>query len=451
MTSFQRLSNSLSIMPGFRYDQVVFWRRGQPVSHNQFVNQCLALSQQLPPAPCFVNLCEDRYLFVLSLCASLLRGATSLFPPNRLANTINDIAVDYPGTLCLSDAPVEGLNVPLRQVSEPAADLSEPVEVPAVVRDEHAVIVFTSGSTGKPQPHRKRWSDLMLGARLAAKRFGIDASATLVTTVPAQHMYGLELSVALPLAIGAAADNGRPFFPEDVRSALERCPPPRILVTTPFHLSSCVESNIDWPQIEFVISATAPLSPELAERAERKMRTRVFEIYGCTEAGSLASRRTCDGPSWRWYDGVAVRAGGGPVSIDAEFLPTPVTLADVLEFDEGGGFRLFGRNSDMIKIAGKRASLADLNIKLNGIDGVADGVFVVPEEKEGVVQRLAAVVVAPTLGRETLLVRLRKLIDSAFLPRRILFVERLPRNHAGKLPRRVLMEMLGSDAGTPRA
>lgn len=451
MTSFHRTSDRLSIMPGFRPDRVVFWRRGQPLSHNRFINQCLALSQQLPPAPCFVNLCEDRYLFVLSLCSSLLRGAISLFPPNRLANTINDIAADYPGTLCLCDAAVEGLDVPLWQVSEPTADLSQPVEVPAVARDEDAVIVFTSGSTGKPQPHRKRWSDLMLGARLAAKRFGIDASATLVTTVPAQHMYGLELSVALPLAIGAAADSGGPFFPEDVRSALERCPPPRILVTTPFHLSSCVASDIDWPQIAFIISATAPLRPELAERAERKMRTRVFEIYGCTEAGSLASRRTCDGPSWRWYDGVAVHPGSGPVSIDAEFLPTPVTLADVLEFDDGGGFRLLGRSVDMIKIAGKRASLADLNIKLNGINGVADGVFVVPEEKVGVVPRLAAVVVAPTLDREALLVRLRKLIDSAFVPRKILFVERLPRNPAGKLPRRVLLEMLGSDTGIPRS
>lgn len=451
MTSLHRLTNSLSMMPGFQRGRVFFWRRGQAVSHDQFVNQCLALSKQLPSAPCFVNLCEDKYLFVLSLCASLLRGAISLFPPNRLANTIDDIAADYPGALCLSDASVEGLDVPLWRVSEPTTHLSDLVEAPAVGRDEDAVIVFTSGSTGKPQPHRKRWSDLMLGAWLASKRFGIDASASVITTVPAQHMYGLELSVAVPLAIGAAADNGTPFFPEDIRLTLERSPPPRILVTTPVQLSSCAESDIDWPQIAFVISATAPLSPELAERAERNLRTRVFEIYGCTEAGSMASRRTCDGPSWRWYDSVVARTGEGSVTIDADFLPTPVTLADVLEIDDGGGFRLLGRSSDMIKIAGKRASMADLNIKLNGIDGVADGVFVVPEEREGVVQRLAAVVVAPTLKREALLARLRKLIDPAFVPRKIQFVERLPRNHAGKLPRRLLLEMLGADAGNPPA
>jgi acyl-coenzyme A synthetase/AMP-(fatty) acid ligase len=291
----------------------------------------------------------------------------------------------------------------------------------------------------------------MLGARIAARRFGIDAPANLIVTVPPQHMYGLELSVAMPVAVGAAADSGRPFFPEDVRAALGNCPPPRILVTTPFHLSTCVESDIDWPQIAFVISATAPLTSDLAERAERRMRTRVFEIYGCTEAGSMASRRTCDGPSWRWYDSVAVRPGAGPVTIDAAFLSDPVTLADVLEFDSNGGFRLIGRSSDMIKIVGKRASLADLNIKLNSIEGVVDGVLVAPDEKAGAVQRLAAVIVAPTLDKKTLLARLRKLVDPAFVPRKILYVERLPRNQAGKLPRRVLLQMLQSDTGKTRA
>lgn len=451
MTSFDRMTARPSIMPGFQRDRVVFRRSKQPVSHEQFLRQCAALTRQLPPAPYFVNLCEDRYLFVLAFCASLLRGATSLFPPNRLANTIDDIVADFPGAICLSDLPVEGITRPQWSVSEPTPDVPISAQTFLAGRDDDAFVVFTSGSTGRPQPHPKRWSDLMLNARLAARRFGIDASASLIATVPPQHLYGLELSVAVPLAIGAAASAGRPFFPQDICTELASCPPPRILVTTPFHLSACLESDVKWPQIAFVISATAPLSPDLAKRVEEGWSTRVFEIYGCTEAGSIASRRTCDGPSWRWYDSVVVRPGNPPVTIGADFLPDPVSLTDVLDFDGDGGFRLIGRSSDMIKIAGRRASLADLNIKLNSIEGVVDGVLVVPGENEEAVQRLAAVVVAPSLERKALLAQLRKLIDPAFIPRKILLVERLPRNQAGKLPRRALLRMLESDSGKTHA
>lgn len=451
MTPFERLSGNLSVMPGFQRDRVIFRRPRQSVTHGYFLRQCAALTRQLPSAPYFVNLCEDRYLFVLALCASLLRGATSLFPPNRLANTIDEIVADFPGAICLSDAPMEGIAAPLWPVSEPTADISIPERAFLAGRDKDAFFVFTSGSTGRPQPHPKRWSDLMLNARLAGRRFGIDASASLVATVPAQHLYGLELSVAVPLAVGAAVGAGRPFFPEDIRAELTACPPPRILVTTPFHLSACLESGIEWPQIAFVVSATAPLSSDLAKRVEKCWSTSVFEIYGCTEAGSIASRRTCDGPSWQWYDSVVTRPGGGPVTIDADFLPDPVALSDVLEFDDNGRFRLIGRSSDMIKIAGKRASLADLNVKLNSIEGVVDGVFVAPDENAEGVQRLAAIAVAPSLEKKTLLARLRKLVDPAFVPRKILLVDRLPRNQAGKLPRRALLQMLEPDFGKTSA
>ena len=36
--------------------------------------------------------------------------------------------------------------------------------------------------------------------------------------------------------------------------------------------------------------------------------TRVFEVYGCTETGMVAARRTVDGPSW---DNAARREGRG--------------------------------------------------------------------------------------------------------------------------------------------
>jgi acyl-coenzyme A synthetase/AMP-(fatty) acid ligase len=96
----------------------------------------------------------------------------------------------------------------------------------------------------------------------------------------------------------------------------------------------------------------------------------------------------------------------------------------------------------MVNIAGKRSSLAHLEAQLRAIDGVADGVFYMPEENAaGGVTRLAAFVVAPGLARETLLAELRRRIDAAFLPRPLVLLERLPRAPSGKLPRAALREL----------
>jgi acyl-coenzyme A synthetase/AMP-(fatty) acid ligase len=100
-----------------------------------------------------------------------------------------------------------------------------------------------------------------------------------------------------------------------------------------------------------------------------------------------------------------------------------------------------------VNIAGKRTSLAHLNYHLNSIPGVRDGAFVVPEQEGEAVTRLTAYVVAPGLTSEALLRALRQRIDAAFLPRPLHFVEALPRNETGKLPRRALEEFESGLAG----
>jgi acyl-coenzyme A synthetase/AMP-(fatty) acid ligase len=75
---------------------------------------------------------------------------------------------------------------------------------------------------------------------------------------------------------------------------------------------------------------------------------------------------------------------------------------------------------------------------LNSIEGVRDGAFVVPEDRGEGVTRLMAYVVAPGLASETLINALRQRIDAAFLPRPMCFVDVLPRNATGKLPRGAL-------------
>ena len=95
----------------------------------------------------------------------------------------------------------------------------------------------------------------------------------------------------------------------------------------------------------------------------------------------------------------------------------------------------------MINIAGKRASLGDLNLKLNEIEGVCDGVFFMPDEVPGAVTRLMAFVVAPGLSKKEVVGRLRGSIDPVFLPRPLHLVEILPRTGTGKLPKALLLDL----------
>jgi acyl-coenzyme A synthetase/AMP-(fatty) acid ligase len=300
-----------------------------------------------------------------------------------------------------------------------------------------AAIAFTSGTTGVPTPHVKLWGALAQGARAEAQALGIDglAGATLVGTVPPQHMYGLESTVLLVLQHRFAMDGGRPFYPRDVREALARVPAPRVLVTTPVHLRALDLDETELPQLASIVSATAPLPEEAAARAERRYRAPVLEIYGFTEAGMVASRRTLDGETWRMLPGVALRRDGDAWWAENGHVPAPARFSDLIDVLDGERFVLRGRASDVVNVAGKRASLAGLNAQLLAIPGVTDGAFFVPDDDGGGVRRLAAFVVAPGLSARHLREELRRRVDPAFLPRPFWLVARLPRNATGKLAR----------------
>lgn len=215
------------------------------------------------------------------------------------------------------------------------------------------------------------------------------------------------------------------------------------MFTTPTHLRACVESGLKWPRLSRIVSATAPLSMELAKRAEGVFSCQIMEIYGCTEAGSMASRRTVNGDLWQFYDGITSYEQDGVVYVSGRHLPEPVPLNDFVEVQPDSRFKLLGRHADLVNIAGNRASLSDLNLKLNAIEGVRDGVFIMPDgNTDDDVWRVAALVVAPDLEKKEILAALAERINPVFLPRPLYKVDSLPRNAMGKLPRDALSRLL---------
>jgi len=413
------------------------------VSAAQFLADAASLAARLPAAHHVLNACGDRYGFAVGLAAALLRGQVTLLPPDHTAQTVlrlREFAAD--AYVLLDDASVQ-IDLPRVLAATESAPLSAGDGIPVFPQDQLCAIVFTSGSTGAPVPNRKHWGTLSRNVRGALERWELaPARAAILGTVPPQHMYGFESTVLAALQGGGALCAERPFFPDDVCAALERLPRPRVLVTTPFHLRALLDDVAQPPPADLLVCATAPLDADAAARAEASFGARLLEIYGCTETGQMASRRTALERDWRTLPGIRVEQRGDRTWASGGHIEQPTSLNDVIEPLADDRFVLRGRVSDMVNIAGKRTSLAYLDAQLRTIDGVTDGVFYMPEDDaNGGVTRLAAFVVAPDATREALLAALRRRVDAAFLPRPLVLLERLPRAASGKLPREALRRL----------
>lgn len=415
----------------------------------RFVREVRAVAALLPQAGFALNLCEDRYRFIVALCAAALRGQTTLLPPSRAPAIVSEMLAQHRDSYALTDAlgPGDVVAPGHPQWCLPAQLPQCDGEALALPDELLIAIGYTSGSTGKPKPNPKTWASFRASTaqNLAALDDLLDHAAVtpLVATVPPQHMYGMEMSVLLPLLAPVAVHGDRPFFPADIARTLRDAGAPPLLVTTPVHLRALVESNAQLPRLCGIVSATAPLSRELALAAEARFGCEVRELFGSTETCVIARRRTAHEDAWTPLAGVQLTPQPDGTAVHAPHLAQPVVLADLVEVHADGRFELRGRNADLIEIAGKRASLGDLTRRLLAVSGVHDGVVfqLDPCPRTGVA-RLAALAVAPELDETAVLAALRTHVDAVFLPRPLRLVATLPRNETGKLPRAALTALL---------
>jgi len=430
-------------------ERPVLWVQGRPLAARQVMQRVAAVARALPADGRYlINLCEHRDYFLIAFCAALVRGHTNLLPSSRAEGVIDEVAALNAGSYRCDDELVERACADVR---DDARDAEATTLCRFELPGEHvAVKAFTSGSTGTPQGHVKFWRSFLGSTAQNALRireclapeYG-DARPWIVATVPPQHMYGLEMSIILPLLSDMAVHAGRPLFPADIATALAEVPEPRVLVTTPVHMRAIAASGQRFPRTALVVSATAPLDVDLASSMERQLESTVLEMFGSTETCVIAARRTSSEQSWRLYPSVALTPDAEGSGVHAPWFVAPMRLQDLIELQPGNRFVVYGRNADMIEVAGKRASLADLTRRLLAIAGVQDAVVFQPDAAAGgIVRRVAALVVAPSLTPDAIAEQLAHNVDPAFIPRPLLIVPQLPRNDVGKLPRENLLAAL---------
>ena len=421
-----------------------------------FEQQIAALGQALPNLPFAINLCQHRIHFQRSMLSVIWAGQCNLLPPNKQSATVKQILAKYPNSYIIADNDsLEDFGVPhlnaataitkiaseaIEGQATPSLDTAKPIP-----DTQLAAISFTSGTTGESKPNIKTWAMLRHGNAINIENMLESASkrVNLLATVPPQHMYGLELSVLLPMAANVTVFSGQPLFPADVLAALQAMPSPRILVSTPQHLRALTKSQLPFPTVERIFSATAPLDHALAKQTEDTFGGKLVEIYGCSEVGSIARRKSVQEAHWTPFSAMQLTIENGQASVYAEHVGSAITLQDVIQQEPNGTFSLQGRLADLVNIAGKRSSLAQINKQLLSIDVVQDGIVFLPDDASDQHQssRLAAIVIAKSESKKQIIDSLRKQLDPVFLPRPLLFTDHLPRNETGKITRKELLAL----------
>jgi 4-coumarate--CoA ligase (photoactive yellow protein activation family) len=386
-------------------------------------------------------LCLDNpFDFACTLFALLACGKEPVIPANATPGYLADLSSAYDCLLTDTDlAALDRDAVP--QDAPPGGWAIDPNE---------RLTLFTSGSSGAPKPVRKTLAQFNAEVRTLEQQWGEAlGQATILSSVPHHHIYGILFRVFWPLAAGRAFDRSISADPQALQARIAQCGA-TVVVSTPAQLSR-------WPDLpgfaalapapRAFFSSGGPLAANTASQYAASFGAAPLEVYGSTETGGIAWRRQNESDAWRAMSGILVqRAEDGALTVRSPHLGHDNwhRTDDEAVFDSDGRFRLRGRLDRVIKLDGKRLSLAELETRLAVHPFVAQ---VAVTRLEGASRERAGAVVVLTEagndalranGRVSLVKTLRRHLaayfDPVVLPRHWRFRLALPFDARGKLP-----------------
>jgi long-chain acyl-CoA synthetase len=330
-----------------------------------------------------------------------------------------------------------------------------------VVGNPSAVLKLTSGTTASPRAIRFRSEQLLADCDQICRTMGISDDDLNLGVIPVSHSYGFSNLLTPLIARGVPMVLSRDRLPRAVLVDLAHSNATVFPGMPVFYQAFCdMEEVPALPRLRLCISAGAPLSAAVARKFYEKFKQPIHSFYGASECGGICYDREGtifeDGfvgapmedvdlemadptaaASQMRVRSAAVGDGYFPEP-DEEKLDRGVFVPDDLLARHGSGFKIVGRVSDVINVAGKKVNPAEVEAYLLRFAGVREAVaFGCPSPLRN--EEVAACVVGDVdLSEADLLEFCRSELSAWQAPKRIFVVDKIPVNERGKTSRREL-------------
>ena len=410
--------------------------------------------------------CEDCWHFLLAFTALLqckkeiiISGNVS---PAYLAEIIENDNFRDANFLADRNFPVDGINEKLFYISSVLSESENDHEgiskLPKIISDETSIVLFTSGSTGTPKAIKQRLTELENDNAFILSMWGEELLTRKVcSTVNQHHIYGLLFSILLPFTAGIPFRRQRIQVPEEF---LKLADTDYTIITIPAFLKRGVEiltPNDLCAKSPWVFVSGGVLNPELARRTSEIFGFWPIEIYGSTETSGIAWRQSNKGIEWTPFDNVHLNQNNeGCLVIRSPYIKDPAGFetADTVELLGDGRFLLKERIDSVVKIEGKRISLAEVEARILQ-SGLASDAFVIYMESTR--QYLAAVIVFNDKGKERFnnaeIYSINKFwreyllnyFENTVIPKKWRYPEALPADVQGKVKKEAIMQLFSEE------
>ncbi len=347
--------------------------------------------------------------------------------------------------------------------------------------DSWALWLYTSGTTGTPKAAMHRHANIRhVCETYGAQVLGITPNDATLSIAKMFFAYGIGNSVFFPLSVGASTvlEPRRPS-PEVIRERLER-DRPTLFFGVPTFYAALVASDLPddaFATVRLATSAGEPLPAPLQRRFTERFGVEILDGIGSTEALHifLSNRPGAIHPGTtgvpvpgydvevRDVEGNAAAAGepgalyvrGESIALgywrrtDASrqvFRGEWLSTGDTYVRNEDGFFTCLGRNSDMLKAGGIWVSPAEVESRLLEHPAVRQAAVVGMPDEDGLDKPVAVVVVEPGAAEDDLVAWCRAGLAHFKAPRKVVFVEDLPKTATGKLQRFKVRDLVAGPA-----
>ena len=329
-----------------------------------------------------------------------------------------------------------------------------------------SLLKLTSGTTAEPRAIRFRSEQLLADCDQICETMGISEADLNFGVIPISHSYGFSNLLTPLIARGVPMVVSNDRLP---RAILENLATTRatVLPAMPvFYQAFCeIENPPSLSNLRLCISAGAPLSVSVAKRFHERFQLPIHSFYGASECGGICydrdGRGEVDGfigtpmtgvdlkpldpglPESRIQVSSAAVGDGYFPEPDPEKLGNGTFVPDDLLQGVDSGFKIVGRVSELINVAGKKVNPAEIEAHLRRCPGVLDAVAFGLKSQRRNEEIGACIVSRAGLSENDLLEFARKGLSSWQVPKRIFLVREIPANERGKISRRELAERFG--------